>query len=106
MPVISKVARILGPKGLMPNPKMGTVTMNVKDAVKAAKLGELQFKCERNGVVLVPVGKVQAQHNTGKAGIQYSSILFHLILFSLICFFFNGCWALVLLLEMIGIVRA
>lgn len=58
MPVVGKVARILGPKGLMPNPKVGTVTMDVASAVKGAKQGEIQFKCDKHGIVRVPVGKL------------------------------------------------
>lgn len=58
MPVVGKVARVLGPKGLMPNPKLGTVTPNITEAVDVAKRGQLQFKCERAGMVMVAVGKV------------------------------------------------
>jgi len=58
MPMVGKVARILGPKGLMPNPKVGTVTMDIGNAVKAAKQGEIQFKCDKYGTVRVPVGKL------------------------------------------------
>jgi len=58
MPVVGKVARVLGPRGLMPNPKMGTVTMNIAEAVQTAKLGEFEFKCTKDGDVFVPVGKV------------------------------------------------
>lgn len=58
MAVVGKVARVLGPRGLMPNPKLGTVTMDVATAVTNAKKGQLQFKCERGGTVMVPVGKV------------------------------------------------
>jgi large subunit ribosomal protein L1 len=48
---------VLGPRNLMPNPKVGTVTMDVADAVKAAKGGEVQFKAEKAGVVHAGVGK-------------------------------------------------
>lgn len=58
MPFVGRVARILGPKGLMPNPKVGTVTQDVASAVKAAKQGEIQFKCDKWGYVRVPVGKL------------------------------------------------
>lgn len=58
MPVVGRVARILGPRGLMPNPKLGSVTMNISKAVRAAKQGQVDYKCERKGVVSVPIGKV------------------------------------------------
>jgi len=57
MPKMSKVARILGPKGLMPNPKLGTVTADVATAVKNAKAGEVQFRVEKNGIVHAGIGK-------------------------------------------------
>ena len=58
MPVVGRLGRILGPRGLMPNPKLGTVTPNVADAVRAAKAGQVQFRVERAGVVHAGVGKV------------------------------------------------
>ena len=58
MPVVGRLGRILGPRGLMPNPKLGTVTPNVGDAVRAAKAGQVQFRVERAGVVHAGVGKV------------------------------------------------
>ena len=58
MALVGRVARILGPKGLMPNPKVGTVTVNVADAVKAAKAGEVEYRVEKTGIVHVGVGKV------------------------------------------------
>jgi len=57
MGVVGKVARILGPRGLMPNPKMGSVTVNIKDAVAAAKLGSVQFRCDKEGAVRGAFGK-------------------------------------------------
>jgi large subunit ribosomal protein L1 len=57
MPALGKVARILGPKGLMPNPKLGTVTPNVAQAVKALKGGQIEFKIEKAGIVHAGVGK-------------------------------------------------
>lgn len=50
--------QVLGPRGLMPNPKMGTVTTDVEKAVKAAKAGAIQFKVEKKGVIQAGVGKV------------------------------------------------
>ncbi len=58
MPVVGRLGKVLGPRNLMPNPKVGTVTMEIGEAVKAAKSGEVQFKVEKAGVVHVGVGKV------------------------------------------------
>jgi large subunit ribosomal protein L1 len=57
MPVVGRLGRILGPRGLMPNPKLGTVTPNVAQAVKAAKAGQVQFRVEKTGIVHAGVGK-------------------------------------------------
>ncbi|MCP4212364.1 MAG: 50S ribosomal protein L1 [Halieaceae bacterium] len=57
MPVVGRLGKVLGPRNLMPNPKVGTVTMDVKAAVEAAKGGEVQFKVEKAGVVHAGVGK-------------------------------------------------
>ena len=58
MPIVGRLGKVLGPRNLMPNPKVGTVTMDVAEAVKAAKGGEVQFKVEKAGVVHAGVGKV------------------------------------------------
>lgn len=58
MPLVGRLGKILGPRNLMPNPKVGTVTMDVKSAVEAAKGGEVQFKVEKAGVIHGGVGKV------------------------------------------------
>ncbi len=57
MPVVGRLGKVLGPRNLMPNPKVGTVTMDVAEAVKKAKGGEVQFKAEKAGVVHAGVGK-------------------------------------------------
>jgi large subunit ribosomal protein L1 len=57
MPVVGRLGRILGPRGLMPNPKLGTVTPNIAQAVKAAKAGQVQFRVEKAGIVHAGVGK-------------------------------------------------
>jgi large subunit ribosomal protein L1 len=56
--VVGRLGRILGPRGLMPNPKLGTVTPNVGQAVRAAKAGQVQFRVEKAGIVHGGVGKV------------------------------------------------
>lgn len=57
MGMAGRVARVLGPKGLMPNPKLGTVTADVAEAVKKAKAGEVQYRVEKNGIVHAGIGK-------------------------------------------------
>ena len=58
MPTVGRLGRILGPKGLMPNPKTGTVTMDVAQAVSDAKAGQVTYRTDRDGNVAVPFGKV------------------------------------------------
>ncbi len=58
MGMVSKLGKILGPRGLMPNPKVGTVSFDVAKAVKEIKAGKVEFKVEKAGIVHVPVGKV------------------------------------------------
>ena len=55
---VGKIAKILGPRGLMPNPKVGTVTFEVANAVKELKAGKVEFRVEKAGIVHSPVGKV------------------------------------------------
>ncbi len=58
MPVISKVARVLGPRGMMPSPKAGTVTVNVAQTVKELKAGKIQYRVDKGSNVHAPVGKL------------------------------------------------
>ena len=58
MPVISKVAKVLGPRGLMPSPKAGTVTVNVAQTVKELKAGKIQYRVDKGSNVHAPVGKL------------------------------------------------
>ncbi|MDA0998118.1 MAG: 50S ribosomal protein L1 [Proteobacteria bacterium] len=57
MGVVGRLGKVLGPKGLMPNPKLGTVTMDVAGAVKAAKAGQIEYRVEKQGILQAGVGK-------------------------------------------------
>ncbi|MCL4168922.1 UNVERIFIED_CONTAM: hypothetical protein GTU68_036448 [Idotea baltica] len=58
MPLVSRVGKLLGPKGLMPNPKIGTVTPDVAAAVKLAKAGQVEFRVEKAGLIHTAIGKL------------------------------------------------
>ena len=58
MPTIGKLGKILGPKGLMPNPKLGTVTKDISSAVKSAKSGQVQYKNDKSGIIHAGIGKL------------------------------------------------
>ena len=69
MAEVGKIGRILGPRGLMPNPKSGTVTMDVAKAVSELKAGKIEFRCEKNGIVHVGVGKLSFEADQISANI-------------------------------------
>ncbi|MFQ5660543.1 MAG: 50S ribosomal protein L1 [Gammaproteobacteria bacterium] len=58
MSVVSKLGKILGPRGLMPNPKVGTVTKDVKQAVQNAKAGQVRYRTDKNGIIHCAIGKI------------------------------------------------
>ena len=58
MGVVGRIGRVLGPKGLMPNPKAGTVTMDVKKAVEDIKAGKIEYRLDKTNIIHVPIGKV------------------------------------------------
>jgi large subunit ribosomal protein L1 len=63
MPTIGKIGKILGPKGLMPNPKLGTVTQDVKSAVSNAKAGQVQYRNDKSGIIHAGIGKLNFSEN-------------------------------------------
>jgi large subunit ribosomal protein L1 len=62
MAVVGRLGKVLGPKGLMPNPKLGTVTQNIGEAVKSVKGGEIEFRVEKAGIVHAGIGKTSFTH--------------------------------------------
>ena len=67
MGLVGRLGKVLGPKGLMPNPKLGTVTPNVAEAVKAAKSGQVEFRVEKAGIIHAGIGKASFPHADLKA---------------------------------------
>jgi large subunit ribosomal protein L1 len=64
MPVVGRLGRILGPQGKMPNPKVGTVTMDVTKAVSESKAGKIEYRTDRNAIVHLPIGKLSFDERT------------------------------------------
>ena len=67
MPLVGRLGKVLGPKGLMPNPKLGTVTPNVEQAVKDAKSGQIEFRVEKLGIIHAGIGKMSFSDDAIKA---------------------------------------
>ena len=70
MPVVSKLGKILGPRGLMPNPKVGTVTKDVKQAVENAKSGQVRYRIDKNGIIHCAIGKVSFEAEALKENLE------------------------------------
>lgn len=70
MKVVGKLGRVLGPRGLMPNPRVGTVTENIDEAVSNAKKGQIQYRNDRQGGVRVGIGKVDFDENSLKQNLE------------------------------------
>ncbi len=70
MGLVGRLGKVLGPKGLMPNPKLGTVTMNVGEAVKAAKGGQIEFRVEKAGIIHAGLGKASFPTEDLKANLD------------------------------------
>ncbi|MDO4563407.1 MAG: 50S ribosomal protein L1 [Clostridia bacterium] len=73
MGVVGKIARVLGPKGMMPNPKAGTVTMDVAKAVAEVKAGKIEYRLDKTNIIHCPVGKVS--FGAEKLGENFSTLL-------------------------------
>ena len=70
MPLVSKLGKILGPRGLMPNPKVGTVTKDTGQAVKNAKAGQVRYRTDKNGIVHCAIGKVSFETDALKENLE------------------------------------
>ena len=68
---VSSLGQILGPKGLMPNPKLGTVTNDIVDAIKNVKLGQVEYKTDKAGIIHVSVGKISFSADELKKNIEF-----------------------------------
>ncbi|MEQ9125678.1 MAG: 50S ribosomal protein L1, partial [Alphaproteobacteria bacterium] len=77
MPVVGRLGRVLGPRGLMPNPKLGTVTQDVAAAVRDAKGGQVQYRVEKAGIIHAGVGKISFSDDqlAGNARALYDAVV-------------------------------
>ena len=75
MPVVSKLGRVLGPRGLMPNPKTGTVTKDVKQAVENAKGGQVRYRTDKNGIIHCVIGKASFDAPALKENLDSAQII-------------------------------
>ena len=70
MPLVSKLGKVLGPRGLMPNPKVGTVTKDTGQAVKNAKAGQVRYRTDKNGIIHCVIGKVSFETEALKENLE------------------------------------
>ncbi len=70
MPVVSKLGKVLGPRGLMPNPKTGTVSKDIKQAVENAKAGQVRYRTDKNGIIHGAIGKVSFEVDALKENLE------------------------------------
>jgi len=70
MPQVSKLGKVLGPRGLMPNPKVGTVTKDVRQAVQNAKAGQVRYRTDKNGIIHCVIGKVSFEPSALKENLE------------------------------------
>ncbi|CUR53814.1 50S ribosomal protein L1 [Serratia symbiotica] len=71
MHIVSPLGQILGPRGLMPNPKVGTVTTNIAEAVKNAKSGQIRYRNDKDGIIHTSIGKINFELNKLKENLEY-----------------------------------
>ncbi|MXP50799.1 50S ribosomal protein L1 [Pantoea sp. SoEX] len=71
MHIVSKLGQILGSRGLMPNPKMGTVTSNIAEAVKNARAGQIRYKNDKHGIIHASIGKINLEITTLKENLEH-----------------------------------
>jgi len=71
MPVVSKLGKVLGPRGLMPNPKVGTVNVDAAQAVTNAKAGQVRYRTDKNGIIHCAIGKVSFEVDALKENLEF-----------------------------------